>query len=365
MVTAGQRREGVVFLQGREVSQREGCRVVGFARSTCRYRSRRPPPTALLERLAEIQKEQRRCGYRKAWYVLRNEGQQINHKRVWRLWREAKLTLPRKRRRKRRGPKALSPLQAERPDHVWTYDFMHDATDDGRKLRLLTVLDEFTRESLAVEVERRMPAVRVIEALGRLFAQRGAPQYLRSDNGPEFVARVLRRWLEQKGVATHYIDPGSPWQNAKGESFNDKVREECLNLEVFTSLMEAKVVVEDWRRLYNERRPHQSLGGKTPARFAQNWRENNAGVLPLGDAAPQAPRSLPLSGRAPAATTQGSQNTSGPALTTDPAALSPVTALGSHSCGALSSEPVKGSVENFKTLCKQLQKPISPGGILT
>jgi putative transposase len=164
------------------------------------------------------------------------------------------------------------PQQATHPNHVWTYDFVFDTTSDSRTLKSLTLVDEFTRECLAIKVERRLPAKAVIEVLEQVFAERGVPKYLRSDNGPEFIAQAVQMWLKQRQVKAYYIEPGSPWQNACGESFNGKFRDECLNMEVFYSLAEATTIVQSWRHSYNCERPHSSLGYQTPAEFAASWR---------------------------------------------------------------------------------------------
>ncbi len=183
----------------------------------------------------------KRYGYRRVWALLRRKGKRVNLKRVYRLWKESGLGLPRRRPRKRARLGGAVPLQALYPKQVVTYDFILDETVDGRKLRFLTLLDEFTRESPAIAVDRRMPAWRAIEVLERTFQTRGWPGWLRSDNGPEFIARKVREWLEARGVKAHYFDPGSPWQNAYGESFNDKFRGEFLNLEFFETVAEAEV----------------------------------------------------------------------------------------------------------------------------
>lgn len=210
-------------------------------------------------------------GYRPTWAHLRRDGDVVNHKRVQRLWKEEGLTQPRKRKRVRSG-NGFVPLQATHANHVWTYDFMHDRTEGGQLLRILTVEDEYTREGLAVEVDRTLPASGVKRVLSELFAERGAPAYLRSDNGPELVAQELVDWLADQGVATHHIDPGSPWQNAYGESFNATLRRECLNRELFHTVTDAKIKTERWRRRYNRRRPHSSLGYLTPAEFRDGVR---------------------------------------------------------------------------------------------
>jgi transposase InsO family protein len=201
----------------------------------------------LTKRLQAIARKHKRYGYRRAWDTLRRKGEKVNRKRVHRLWKQEGLSVPRRTKRRRAKGGAV-PLQAERPNHVWTYDFMQDATADGRRLRVLTLKDEFTRLSPAIAADRRIPAASVIGVLESAFAEHGAPQYLRSDNGPEFIAKAVRQWLAERGVKTHYIDPGSPWQNAYGESFNNSLRDECLNLEVFHSLAEARVLIEQWGR---------------------------------------------------------------------------------------------------------------------
>ena len=236
------------------------------------YVARRKADEALVKRLKEIATKYKWFGYRRAWAILRREGMKVNLKKVHRLWKKEGLALRKKQGRKRLRRGGNVPLKALYPNHVWTYDFMQDTTADGRKLKILTVVDEFTRESLAIGVERRMPAVVVLEVLGRIFEDRGGPRFLRSDNGPEFVARIVQSWLATRGSQAHYIDPGSPWQNAYGESFNDKLRDECLNMEVFYSLPEAKVVIGEWRRHYNDERPHSSLEYMTPTEFRCAWK---------------------------------------------------------------------------------------------
>jgi len=206
------------------------------------------------------------AGYRMAWAYLRQAGVCVNHKRVHRIWREEELTQRLKKGRKRTKGGSV-PLQATHANHVWTYDFIHDRTEDDQPLRMLTVEDEYTREALIIAVGRSMPAKRVKEVLEEIFRDRKAPEYLRSDNGSELVATELTEWLVQQGVKTHHIDPGSPWQNAYGESFNAILRRECLNRELFHGIIEARVRTEQWRRRYNEQRPHSSLGYRTPVQF--------------------------------------------------------------------------------------------------
>jgi transposase InsO family protein len=223
-----------------------------------------------VERIRNLACKHPRFGYRRVGALLRRDGMRVNHKRVYRLWRREGLTVP-KRATKKRGarPKQERPLQATQPNQVWSVDFLQDRTTSGQKLRLLTVTDEFTRESLAIEVGMSLKAKRVVETLARVIAERGeAPAYLRSDNGPEFVALALRGFLRGRGVATAYIEPGSPWQNGFAESFHSRFRDEFLDREVFASTVEAQVRTRIWQRWYNEERPHSSLGYQTPREFA-------------------------------------------------------------------------------------------------
>lgn len=254
------------------LSERRGCALMEISRRGYRYQPvEQPENDRLRAKLHEIAQEDPTAGYRPAWAYLRREGYVVNHKRVHRLWQEEGLTQPRKRKRTRHKDGSV-PLRATHPNHVWTYDFIHDRTEQGQLLRILTVEDEYTREGLDVEVDRRLPAVRVKQVLTRLFARRGAPTYLRSDQGPEFLARELVEWLDELEVATHHIDPGSPWQNAYGESFHATLRRECLSRQLFHTLLEAQVGIERWRARYNERRPHSSLGYLTPVEFRDGVR---------------------------------------------------------------------------------------------
>lgn len=233
---------------------------------------------ALVKKIRQLARENPRYGYRRTWALLRRDGVIVNRKKVQRLWRQEGLGLP-KRRTRRKVRSGLSvPLSATHPRHVWTYDFVQDATADGRQLKLLTLMDEFTREAIAIQVDRRMPSAAVIAVLSAAIAQWGPPEFLRSDNGPEFIAKLLQNWLASRGIKTHYIEPGSPWQNAFGESFNEKLRTECLNVETFYSVEEARVVIEAWRRHYNGKRPHSSLGYRTPEEFRKAWKQS--GSLP-------------------------------------------------------------------------------------
>ena len=273
MVTPDRRRRCVVVLQERfGVSQRRACRVVGQHRSTQR-RPARPVPAAdekLRRRLRVFARNHPRLGWRKAHDVVRREGWTVNHKRLRRLWREEGLRRPPPTKNKVRRPGCYDGvlLRAEAPDQVWALDFQFDETADQRRLKLLNIVDEHTREALAMDVARSMGADQVVACIERLVARRGAPVHLRMDNGPELVAWALRDWCHIAGTNTAYIEPGSPWQNPWIESFNGRARDELLNINEFGSLTEARVVIEDWRNEYNTWRPHSSLGGLTPTDYA-------------------------------------------------------------------------------------------------
>ena len=252
------------------VSERRSCALAGIQRSSVRYQATDDTDGALLARVRELALRHPRFGYRRIWALLRREGRIVNRKRIWRLWKRAGLALRRRRRPRRRlVSRVPGPLVATHRRHVVTYDFMFDRTSEGRTLKILTVVDEFTRESLAIAVGWRMTSADVMGVLQKAFDNQGWPEYLRSDNGPEFVAESLEKWLRTRGVKTHHIAPASPWQNAFCESFNDKVRTECLSLELFVSAEEAAEVLETWRKYYNEERPHSSLGYQTPAEYSQ------------------------------------------------------------------------------------------------
>jgi putative transposase len=272
MVSTELRRAAVSFLKERGLSGRRSCVLAGVSRSGLRYHAHPRDDSDLAERLREIARRHKRYGYRRALALLQRDQLKVNHKRVHRVWKQIGLQCPVRRKRKRSQHSGSVPQEAADPNHVWTYDFVFDTTSDGRTLKFLTLIDEFTRECLAIKVERRLPAKAVIEVLEQVLAKRGVPEFLRSDNGPEFMAEAIQRWLTPRQVQTHYIEPGSPWQNAYGESFNGKFRDECLNMEVFYSVAEAAAIVEMWRRSYNQERPHSSLSYQTPAEFAATWR---------------------------------------------------------------------------------------------
>jgi len=222
----------------------------------------------LTARIIELAIQYGRYGYRRITALLQAEGWQVNHKRVERIWRQEGLKVPQRQPKKRRlwlNDGSCLRLRPQYPDHVWSYDFMLHHTHDGRKFRILTILDEYTRQCLAIDIGRRMNHESVLYRLTDLFTRRGIPDYIRSDNGSEFTAENVREWLQALGVKTLYIAPGSPWENGYIESFNGKLRDEVLNVEIFDTLLEAKVLIERWRQEYNHIRPHSSLGYRPPA----------------------------------------------------------------------------------------------------
>src|SRR5215213_551425 len=258
------------------VSERRACRVIAQPRSSQRYEGRKADrDRPLLERMIELSRANPRYGYRRVWAMLRREDWQVNKKRVHRLWRREGLKVPDKQRKRRRLAKlegtsenGCTRRRAESRNHVWSYDFVMDETEEGRRLKMMPIVDEYSRECLSIEVERSITAEDVVETLASLFCRRGEPEFIRSDNGPEFIAKAIKRWLEVSGVGTLYIEPGSPWENAYSETFISRFGDELLKREVFADLLEAKVLVEDYRGHYNHHRPHSALGYQTPAEFA-------------------------------------------------------------------------------------------------
>jgi putative transposase len=252
-----------------KVSERSACRVLRQPRSTQRHPFRTSDDESrLVARIVDLACQYGRYGYRRITALLREEGWKVNHKRVERLWRKEGLKVPKKQAKRRRLWLNDGSCVRRRPEyrnHVWSYDFLHARTSEGRAFRLLTIIDEYTRECLAIDVARRLNSEDVLFRLEHLFVFRGIPDYTRSDNGSEFTAKAVRTWLERVGVKTLYIEPGSPWENGYNESFNGKLRDELLNGEIFDTLMEAKVLIERWRKEYNTRRPHSSLGYRPPA----------------------------------------------------------------------------------------------------
>lgn len=253
---------------GRGVSERRACTLLGLERKSYRYEPRERGPDGFAERIKELALAYPRFGYRRVWAMLRRAGEVVNIKRVHRWWKKLKLQLGRKRpKRQRHNVQMITPA-ATRPNQVWTYDFVFDQVVSGRKLKMLTLVDECTRECLAVEVASSITAIGVRRVLERVCGERGFPAMIRSDNGSEFIAEATREWLAANNIAAVFIAPGKPWQNGKCESFNGKLRDELLSQRWFSSTWEARVVIESWRKFYNTERPHSSLQYRTPAEFA-------------------------------------------------------------------------------------------------
>ena len=272
-----------------KVSERRACKALGQPRSTQRYRPRKiDADRQLIAELRRLVEAYPRYGSVRVHRLLAGPdasvGWRVNFKRVHRLWKQEHMQVPQKQRKKRRLPGCTAnSCVRHRPrhrNHVWSYDFLMDRTEDGRQLKLLVVIDEFTRECLAIEAARSFTARDVILTLQYLFAVRGAPEHLRSDNGPEFVAREVQRWLERATVRTLYVNKASPWENGYVESFNGKLRDELLNRELFLGLAEARYVMDEWRMDYNHRRPHRGIGWQTPAAFAATASNDADGVFP-------------------------------------------------------------------------------------
>jgi len=257
------------------VSERLACRVLGQHRSA----QRKIPTTcddeaALTAEIVALATQYGRYGYRRIAAMLARAGRVVNLKRVERIWRREGLKVPQKQPKKGRlwlTNGSCVRLRPTHPNHVWSYDFVEDRTHDGRKFRMLNIIDEFTRECLAIRVERKLNSTAVIDVLCDLFILRGIPGHIRSDNGPEFIAKAVRDWIATVGARTAYIEPGSPWENGYCESFNSKLRDELLNGEIFYTLEEARIVIEEWRRHYNTIRPHSSLGYRPPAPAVVIW----------------------------------------------------------------------------------------------
>ena len=253
-----------------KLSERRVCRVLGQHRSTQRRTpTGRDDEERLTADIVELARQYGRYGYRKIAELLRSTaGWVVNDKRVERIWRREGLKVPKKQPKRGRlwlNDGSCIRLRAERPNHVWSYDFVEDHTHDGRKYRMLNIVDEFTHECLAIRIDRKLKSMDVIDVLSDLFILRGVPEHVRSDNGPEFVATAVQEWIAAVGARTAYITPGSPWENGFIESFNARLRDELLDGEIFYSLKEARIVIESWRHHYNSVRPHESLGYKAPA----------------------------------------------------------------------------------------------------
>jgi putative transposase len=293
------RRAFVKFAAARRLSARAACNLVKVSRRRLDYVSRKNDEP-LASRLKELSASHPRYGSRMLWALLRREGQKVNLKRVRRLCRKHGLTLTPRCRRKRRGIGIGLPCRAQHPHHTWAWDFLEDRTEGGRKLRILTVEDEFTRMCLTIEVEYRMNSRFVADTLMGLIAEHGMPRFVRSDNGPEFIAKYLMRIFAVHGIEARHIDPGSPWQNGLSERFNGSVRGECLNMETFASRDHARMICKVYGRQYNTDRPHSSLGYLTPREFADRYAASHGGNLrgarkdPSAGALPPHPRDLSL-----------------------------------------------------------------------
>ncbi len=283
MVSAAARRRQVAYACRRGLSGRRACRLLGVARSALNYESQKALADApVLSRMTSLAAQYPRYGYRRIRIFLGREGHRMSCTRAYRLWRRGGLQLPRRRPRRRVAARRPRPTPASARNHVWALDFVFDACANGQQLKCLAVVDEWTRECLAIDVAGSIRSGRVVEVLSKLVSIHGAPRHLRSDNGPEFVATAIIRWAVELGISTAHIAPGKPWENGTEESFNGKFRDECLSLEWFRSRAEAVAVIELWRQHYNQVRPHSSLGYKTPDEFKQH--EEQLAVQPAGGA---------------------------------------------------------------------------------
>lgn len=277
MVTPSKRRIAVTEARAAaHISERRACRFTGFSVSTQRYRSRRPSEDDLRLRLRQLAEVRPRWGYRRLFVLLKREGCQRNRKLIQRLYREEGLAVRKRRRKKIAAVRRIALDAPARANELWSMDFVRDTLSSGRVFRGFTIVDDFTRECPAIEVDHTLPGERVARALDRIAAERGLPKSIVCDNGPEFIGQTVDFWAYRHGVSLSFIEPGKPVQNAYIESFNGKLRDECLNENYFTSLVDAQATIEAWRRDYNEVRPHQSLGDLTPAEFAKMTRKSAA-----------------------------------------------------------------------------------------
>lgn len=267
------------------VSERRACGTLDQCRSSQRYESiENDQEKSLVKRMHELVRDHPRFGYRRIWALLRGDGWRINRKRVHRLWRKEGFKVPQKQHKKRRLGSSVNStlrLKALRKDHVWCWDFIHDRDERGRPLKWLSIVDEFTRECLALEVGRSIRSEDVLEVLRDLFMIRGVPKHIRSDNGPEFIAGKIGAYLKMADAGARYIAPGSPWENGYAESFHGRLRDELLNAELFTDVPHARAHADRWRGDYNHRRPHSSLNYMTPALFAATHADPPVGAAPL------------------------------------------------------------------------------------
>ena len=250
------------------ISERRACRLAGISRSSRHYQPATDRDDTLRERIRELARERQRFGHLRLTILLRREGWMINHKKVYRICREEQLLVPRRRRRRLRRTARDEQPALDRPNQSWAMDFMQDSLADGRTLRILTLIDRYTREALALEVDTSIPGLRVRRVLDRLAAERGCPEEIHVDNGPEFLGRSVNAWCEEQHVLLWHIQPGKPAQNGHIESFNGRLRDECLNANWFINLQDARRKIASWQRDYNERRPRSALGYRTPVEFA-------------------------------------------------------------------------------------------------
>jgi putative transposase len=317
---SGRRRAVSYLISISKYSERRACRLLGQWRSTQRYRVQPESDRdrRLRRRVVELARQHPRYGYRRLTSELRRGAWKVNRKHVRRICREEGLKIARRSKKRRRlghGNHGVMKLRAERKNHVWSYDFVFDQLENGRAVKILPIVDNFTRECLHIEVAHNITGDRVVQILNGLLARHGVPSFIRSDNGPEFIARAVRDWLAGQHIETAFIEPGSPWENAYSESFNSRFRDELLDCEIFTSLLEARTLIEQHRRDYNQRRPHSSLGYKTPREFVREnqameavgmWKAAEKHAFPQAlENAPHPPPAFPSAPTASATETKG------------------------------------------------------------
>lgn len=272
MVSPQTKREVVAHaMQTHDIGITRVCGLVDISRSLYAYQAKRPDDNKLKLRLSELAGQKRRYGYRRLHVLLRREGWQINHKRTYRVYHEAGLMVRRRRRKRIVGVERVAKVVATAPNHSWSMDFVSDGFVDGRRLRCLNIVDDYTKQCLAIEVDTSLPGKRVVSVLERLAESRGLPKSVTVDNGPEFISKALDEWSYRQHMQLRFIAPGKPQQNAYIESFNGKFRDECLNEHWFLSMRHARAIIEDWRLEYNSERPHSSLGYLTPNQFEEHF----------------------------------------------------------------------------------------------
>ncbi len=273
-MSAPVRREQARYAISRGLSTRTACALIQVSRSTLDYVAQQPIKDApVISAMRELSAQYPRFGYRRIHVYLERAGFLMSPDRACRIWSVAGLQVPSRKARRRAAKGRPRPQPATGVNQVWAYDFVFDSCANGQQIKCLTLIDEYTREALAIDVQGSLRSGRLIEVLARVISERGAPMYLRSDNGPEFVSKAILKWLKECGIETVLIDPGKPWQNGADESFNGKFRDECLNLEWFRNRTEARVIIEQWRQHYNTSRPHSSLAYRTPHEFAQHLKQ--------------------------------------------------------------------------------------------